>query len=387
MHKVIPYKKIAPYLRTMGTAMTSRADSHLVWTRRRLTVFPLLLALLPLSSAFADHSTPLFSDDSIIKVSIRAPFSDIMRQRSEDFEPEGTFEYKDDSGEKKTFDIKVRSRGHFRARPDVCDFTPLRLNFKKKQVAGTEFEGQDKLKLVTHCELDGRHQEQLVLREYLAYRFYATLTDDAFRVRLLEVTYRDSNRRMKRKTRYAFLLETKDQVAKRTHIRFANVSSLKFDQLDQERTNLVTVFSYFIGNTDFSAIRGPKDEHCCHNVMLLTNKTGYFVPVPFDFDFSGIVDAPYAAPNPRFELSSVRERLYRGLCRNNELLPATLALFNENRGEIQALVDNLDALGGQTRKKLNNYIADFYKTIEEESMVEQEFLTECSSATEPPVPT
>ena len=367
--------------------MTTGTNSHTVWTRSRVAVFPLFLALMPLSAAFADHSTPLFTHDWLIEATIEAPFDDIMMQRSEDFEPQAKFTYVDDNGQEHQLDIKVRSRGHFRAQKEICDFTPLRLNFKKKQVAGTEFEGQDKLKLVTHCTNIGKHHEQLILREYLTYRFLSALTDNSFRARLLKMTYIDSEGASKTRTKYAFLIEHKNQVAARNHLGFANVQSLKFNQVEPQQTNLLTVFSYFIGNTDFSAIRGPKDRHCCHNVMLLTGKTGLFLPIPYDFDFSGMVDAPYAAPNPRFDIRRVTTRVYRGLCSNNELLPATFALFQGHRGEIQSFVDELDALSGKTRVELNRYIQSFYETITDEQRVDREFVKVCSVETGPPAPT
>ena len=368
----------------MGPAMTVSGFSHTVWTRSRITVFPLFLVFLTLSAAHADHSTPLFSNDSLIKATIEAPFRDIMGKRDEEFEPPGKFIYLDNDGLEYEFDIKVRSRGRFRARKDVCDFTPLRLNFKKKQVVDTEFDGQDKLKLVTHCQSAGRSHEQLILREYLAYRFFAMLTDNAFRVRLLEITYVDSKGKSKKRTRFAFLIEHKDQVAERNHIGFAKVRSLEYSQVEPQQTNLLTVFSYFIGNTDFSAIRAAEDEHCCHNIMLLTGETGQFLPIPFDFDFSGIVDSPYAAPGEQFDVSNVTTRVYRGLCRNNELLPSTFAMFEEQHAAMLSLVGSLDALRNKTRKQVRRYVESFYDTIANQAMVEKEFLKECSEATGPP---
>ena len=367
--------------------MTTGAYSHTVWTRSRVTVFPLFFAFLTLSDAFADHATPLFTNDWLIEATIEAPFDEIMSQRSEEFEPQAKFTYVDDKGQEHQLDIKVRSRGRFRAQKEICDFTPLRLNFKKKQVADTEFDGQDKLKLVTHCTNIGRHHEQLILREYLTYRFLSLLTDNSFRVRLLKMTYVDSKGKSKTRVKYAFLIEHKGQVAARNHLGFANVQSLKFNQVEPRQTNLLTVFSYFIGNTDFSAIRGPKDQHCCHNVMLMTGKIGLFLPIPYDFDFSGMVDAPYAAPNPRFNIRRVTTRVYRGLCSNNKLLPATFALFQEHREEIQSLVDNLDALSGKTRIELSRYIQSFYEAIADEARVQREFVKVCSAESGPPAPT
>ena len=100
--------------------------------------------------------------------------------------------------------IQVRARGNFRYK--FCDFPPLNLNFRRSQLEGTLFENQNKLKLVGHCKITRRY-EQSVLREYLAYRLLNAMTDLSFRVRLLEVTWVDSDERRGRMVRSAFLID------------------------------------------------------------------------------------------------------------------------------------------------------------------------------------
>ena len=102
-----------------------------------------------------------------------------------------------------------------------------------------------------------------------------------------------------------------------------------------ENLSLASVFQYFIGNTDFSPVATPPGEECCHNQALFTSEEGPYRTIPFDFDQTGLVDARHAEPNPRFGISSVKVRLYRGRCVNNELLPATLQHFQDNRAEIE----------------------------------------------------
>ncbi|MDV7396934.1 hypothetical protein RZS08_36385, partial [Arthrospira platensis SPKY1] len=40
--------------------------------------------------------------------------------------------------------------------------------------------------------------------------------------------------------------------------------------------------------------------------------TGQYYLVPFDFDFSGLVHAYYAIPNPDYKLTDIRDRVYLG---------------------------------------------------------------------------
>mgnify|MGYP000662252091 CR=1 FL=1 len=54
-----------------------------------------------------------------------------------------------------------------------------------------------------------------MLREYLAYRLLNAMTDLSFRVRLLEVTWVDSDERRGRMVRSAFLIEHRNRLAAR----------------------------------------------------------------------------------------------------------------------------------------------------------------------------
>ena len=97
----------------------------------------------------------------------------------------------------------------------------------------------------------------------------------------------------------------------------AGVGSAKYDQLNKAQSALAALFQYMIGNTDFSMVASVEGEDCCHNGILLTGDSPGYYYVPYDFDFAGIVDAPYAEPNPRFKLRGVTSRLYRGHCSFN----------------------------------------------------------------------
>ena len=348
-----------------------------------LTVFAAVMFLFSANAA-ADQQ-PLFEHDETLQVRIEAPFSTIRRVRSDEEYLEGSLQYLDSSGATRRLDLKVRARGRFRKQREICDFPPLRLNFRKKQVVDTEFHGQDKLKLVTHCESGRKNYEQDMLQEYLAYRILNTVTENSFRVRLLHVTYANTESNGKELTKYAFLIEDDDRLGERLGMQHSKVRELQYHQLEMHQTSLFTVFQYMIGNTDFSAVMGPTEKYCCHNAVLFTNPVGQFTPVPYDFDFSGIVNARYAAPGKQFKLKSVKERVYRGLCRHNNLLPGTVGRFQEQEQTVRQLISELDGFSDGTRRSTQRYIDSFYKDVSSQDQMERHFVKECSSATGPPV--
>lgn len=350
---------------------------HFTLTNSGTTTFALVLVLLMCVAETTRADTPLFFNDWLIETTIEAPFSTIMRVRSQENEIDGIFRYTNSAGEQVQLDVKLRVRGAYRARKDVCKFAPLRLNFRKKQVRGTEFSGQDKLKLVTHCNNSVSAYEQFILKEFLNYRLFAELTDSAFRTRLLRVTYIDSDGKSKTRTKYAFLIEHQNQLAERLGIRVTDIQRIKAEQLNPAQTNIVNVFSHFIGNTDFSTIRGANGKPCCHNVTLFEQKAGLFLPIPYDFDLSGMVNASYASPNPKHRIDSVSKRLYLGLCRNNALLTETFNIFRDKRDALDAVINNFDNISTNSRKQMQRYVNSFYKILEKDARIKRAFIKAC----------
>jgi hypothetical protein len=251
----------------------------------------------------------------------------------------------------------------------------MRFNFRKSQTADTLLDKQDKLKVVTHCQHSDDY-EQMVVSEYLAYRIFNILTDVSFRVRLVNMTYIYTDRSLTRQS-LAVFIEHKDRLGKRLGAKPLEVAGTDVVNLDAATLNLVSVFEYFIGNTDFSPIAAPEDQGCCHNQTLFARENGLYLTVPYDFDQSGFVDAAHAAPNPRLGLRSVKQRLYRGRCINNNHLAATLELFRAKRDDIVAIVENQPELSKVRRRRILKYIDDFYDVIDEPKQVEKKLISKC----------
>jgi hypothetical protein len=318
----------------------------------------------------------LFENKDTLRVRIEAPFTTLMRDRDEE-DRDGLLYILSTSGTEQKFDLKIRTRGNFRGKAKHCNFAPLRLNFRKKQVSGTEFDSQDVLKLVTHCQNLGRAYEQSLLLEYLAYRILNQLTDLSFRVRLLHIDYVDTENKNKTRTKYAFLIEDDNALSRRIRLQAANVSSLSPEQLDPSQAALSGIFEYLIGNTDYSTVLGAADAPCCHNTKLFIGPDGRFIPVVYDFDLSGVVDAPYATPNPKYDLQDVKERLYLGHCLHNDLLDAAIGRTIENRNAIKQLIEKQDGLTKQSRRKTMRYLDSYYDRVSNPAKRESDILKKC----------
>lgn len=346
------------------------------------TTVMLFLVVSPMTVAQTDtddvESRPLFENHEMLTVRIEAPMTTLLREKPEDEYLDGTFSFTGPDGQEHSLDLKLQTRGRYRRQRSTCNFPPIRLNFRKKQVKGTEFAGQDKLKLITHCQTRRKNFEQLVMREFLAYRIFQTMTDKSFGARMLQITYVDTEKDGKSMTKYGFVIEDEDDIGERLGLTASKLNGIKARQLDARQANLVSVYEYLIGNTDFSLILGPADSSCCHNAVLFSNGGAPFTPIPYDFDFSGLVDAPYAEPNPRFKLRSVKTRRYRGRCINNELLDDTFALFLGREAEIRSHVTDLAPLDDKNRQQVTKYLNAFFEDISNPKSKERKFIKNCS---------
>ena len=336
-----------------------------------------LVLLFAAANAAAGEPDPLFQDDSLIEVTITAPMKPLLGHRPDEEYLPGTLSYREADGSIVEFDIGIRTRGNYRRQPRVCPFPPLRLNIKKSQAKGSLFHKQDKLKLVAHCRDNSERYEQNLIREYLAYRILNTLTDISYRVRLARVTYVDSERKDEDRVRYAFFIEHKSRLSKRLGLAEISTSKIKVADLEGPYSDLTSLFQFMIGNTDFSPVAGAEGEDCCHNTTLFGNDGEAIYAIPYDFDMSGLVDAPYAEPNPRFRIKSVTQRLYRGRCAYNDNLQTSIQLFQDNRDAIYELIGQQEQLQDSTRKKVGKFVDRFYDVLDNPKKVQREISSRC----------
>jgi len=345
---------------------------------KRVSFIVALATLMFVGSPEAAERKPLFQDHTTMKAVLTAPIVQTYAQRSSDvrlYHP-GQWTYIDANGESQRLDVSIRIRGNFRR--EYCELPPLRLNFKKSQVKGTLFGGQDKLKLVAPCQ-NGLESQQKLLLEYLAYRTFEILTDYSFGTRLIRLSYVDSDNKKKTWTDLAFVIEDDSDVAKRLKIDKARVAENQFEELDRPKTALAELFQLLISNHDYSVLQGPKGEYCCHNTEMFTRKESADkrIPIPFDFDMSGLVNANYASPPSHLPIRLVRTRYYRGLCQPDDIMEDTVAYMLSKKAEILELYQTQPDLSRLTRNRSLSYVKKFFAILEDETLFKEEVLDRC----------
>jgi len=332
--------------------------------------------------AATEGAAPLFASEEPLTLSIKAPLKSLFDDRDEDAPQQpATLEYTDASGNPVSLDLMVELRGHNRRQKRVCNFPPIRLDFDKKAMEGTLFEGQNRIKLVTHCQDRRDEFVQYVLLEYLIYRSYNALTDLSFQVRLATITYEDTEGSREPITKVGFLIEDDDAMARRNGWEVLEVPAITPTEVDGPQMNLDEIFQFMIGHTDFSAfMAAPGEDKCCHNGRLIGTMAGPVFPVPYDFDFAGLINARYAEVAEQIDIRTVRQRAYRGICRDDAELGATLQRFNDKKDEIYSLFNSQDGLDEKQVKQVTDYLDDFYEIINDQGKVRREFVRNCRQA-------
>jgi hypothetical protein len=324
--------------------------------------------------AAAMPPTPLFASDAPIQLTIQGPIGDLVRNSERS--PSTMSATLLPVGASEPQAIRLTPRGITRLRKETCAFPPLRVEFTQPPAAASLFAGQRRLKLVTHCRPAASFQQHLLL-EYSAYRIFNLISPVSYRARLATVNYVEPNGR-NLTTRFGFFIEDTDDVARRNGFKEARVGDrIPSTQLEPRQSARLALFQYMIGNLDWSMRAGPAGEGCCHNSRLLAGASPLKVPVPYDFDYSGLVDAPYAVAPDQFHISSVRTRVYQGYCRHNGEAIAAAVEFRAARPSVEAMFGQIQGMDARTRKGALSYLARFYDDIATDASLQSRVLKNC----------
>jgi hypothetical protein len=313
-------------------------------------------------------ASTLFDSDEVLEIHITGPLGQFIDERYD--REELPFELR--AGDE-VHTIEIRSRGKSRMR--ACTFPPIRLDFASDEVAGTQFQGQDKLKLVTHC-IPGKSGQANVIEEFAAYRIFNLLSDVSYRVRPLRVTYTDTDGEHDELVSNAFIIESDENLAARIGGRIVEMPGIRKSMLNREQAALVYIFQYLVANTDWSLVASEGEEFCCHNGDLF-EMNGQIYYVPFDFDLSGLVNARYAKPDPSLRIKKVTSRYYQGYCIEPDALAAALAKINAAEADILAVFDAVPGLTDKEIATARRFLDRFFGEAGNEQKLLRRFESSC----------
>jgi hypothetical protein len=313
----------------------------------------------------------LFTNDEILNISLRFDVTQYQKKKPKEEYLDAILTYHINDKDSVNKAIRLKTRGEMRN--GYCNFPPIRLNFKKTKFDYSDLDKIEKVKMVTHCQSGN---EDYLLREYLTYKLYSVLTDASFRVRLVKVEYINTSKKSKPVNSYAFWIEPEEMLAER--LNSVPVNSLKLTQKNilPSVMDRVAIFNYMIGNTDWSV---PN----LHNVKafsgLSLGNQGLGVLVPYDFDYSGLVNADYAIPYEPLGLKSVRERRYVGICRSEDVFINALREFTEKKEEFYRVINEFPVIDEKSKKDMIRYLETFYSGFDKRNSIVYDLLGGCNN--------
>lgn len=312
-----------------------------------------------LQSAHGQEVKKLFQTEEVIAIELRLPLKDVTRDLREKEEHPAILSYLDQAGQKKEFNVKVSTRG--KTRKKVCAFPPLELNFKKKELSESIFAGQNKIKLVTHCK-NSKSFEKYIEKEYAVYKLYQHVVPYSYQVRMIKIDYIDEKRPEETNQHLAFMVEEIKDLARRNHMKVFKENIVNQEVLEKENLDKMVMFEFLIGNLDWSI---PER----HNVKLIKGENkGLPVAVPYDFDYSGMVNTPYAVPPDGIDIENVRIRKFRGLCRQGGY-GDTISYYMEIKQDLYNELQDANYLSPQGRDEMIAYLDSFYRLISDKKSV------------------
>lgn len=318
----------------------------------------------------------LFKSDAPLEFTLKFNVKEFQRSRkNENYLPANLYYYANDSS---VIDksVRIKSRGIFRK--SHCVLPPFWINTQRIKHKSDSLKVNKKFKCVTHCRNNASYQE-FILKEYLVYKIYNILTEQSFKVQLIKVNYIDIGRKNKTQENFGFLIEPIESLAERLESVQVEVNNLGLNYTNKATTDLMCMFAFLIGNADWS-ITGR------HNIKLFKsidfNKPDVY-PVPYDFDYSGFVNATYALPREGTGTKSITERIFLGPCRNiDDYIKAYRKIYNK-KDEIEALISGFEYLDVEAKADVLGYLNGFFSLFERNEFIKYHIDIDCITEEEP----
>lgn len=293
----------------------------------------------------------IYVDQSMMHLDITSAWDTLIIEKNTLIEHPAQIRLKDKNGRESILKANLTVRG--KSRRKICEFPPIRIKLDSADLVNHQFQPKDKkIKLTTHCsELNGDNN---LLKEYLVYKLFNLITEKSFRVQLMKIRYRKNDGTIQGE-HFGILSEDAEVLASRIGGREIEAYGNYMDSLNNEAFNDLLLFEYMISNTDWKI-------NVLHNIRLIQTAEG-IIPVPYDFDYSGLVNTAYAKPNPDIKQEHPRDRVPMGKFTSDEAFYKCLDKFKRKQQELMEAIDKMPLLPDSEKRDMQLFLEEFYREV------------------------
>ncbi|MFC5625268.1 hypothetical protein [Algoriphagus winogradskyi] len=323
-------------------------------------------------AAIAQQEELLFDSEDILEVSMKFSVKKLRNETNDSTLLDSFLIYTTPAGTQDTLGVGLRVRGNFRR--ENCFYPPVRMRLNKKEGKGNIFDGSRNLKIVFPCATNN-NAETFIVKEYLCYQLYEEVSQYTFKTRMIRINFQNEDDKKARTEQFlAFLIEDDDKVAERFDAEVLENKKVAGTFLEDSAAVRHDLFQYMIGNTDWSSLYQ-------HNMKILKLDSKTAIPLAYDFDMTGMVKPPYAQVSSLVDIKDVSQRLYRGFCRDEELMNA---IRDEFLSKEQVLLDNIQQLAhlvsDQEVRNMTNYMEEFFDVMKDDRLFKINILSACRTS-------
>ena len=313
--------------------------------------------------------SPLFKDEKLLKIDLTYSKEHILANTNDSTYIKSNLSYEKEDGTLNSIEIEIRARGNYRR--SNCYYLPLWLKINKEVSQGTIFQEDKKLKVVLPCLNSSRSNDD-VLKEFLAYKIYQLISPYHLDTKLLSIQLTEDKIGEKINHHLIGFFIQDDKKAASTYN--GNLLKRHVHPYNQDPMSSVrnAMFQYMIGNTDYSITYRHNEK-----LFFIDDK---IVPIPYDFDMSGLVNASYAVVsainNKPLPITKVTDRLYRGFDRDDEIIQEVRNEFLNHEKDIYSLMDRYKSYFKYPKEftECKSYVESFYKIIKDDKKFKNRIL-------------
>ncbi|MGB3798470.1 MAG: hypothetical protein WA952_01575 [Lewinella sp.] len=309
----------------------------------RFTLFVLFLPFfLPAQISLFDELC--VAGDTVL-VEVETDWKKLLRNKHEKAYRDATFLIAGQS-----FEGRIRTRGH--ARLSACRFPSLKVKLKKKPLVNAGYNELNDLKFVLQCN-SSRSGQAYLRRERLLYDLYAIVSPYSHRTLPVRWVLPDGD------TLQGFFIEAEEQLEARLDAEVYKIERVSTRSVDRTAYLTLCLFNYMILNTDWNVFN-------LHNVECLRSRQDdRLIPVAYDFDYSGLVEAHYAVPREDLQMESIYEPRFLGRHVTQEELAAVAKRFLEHRDSLLQRVHDDHELADAYRERTLARLQDFFDELQD----------------------